>query len=314
MFHKLFRLLSNLYGMLWMLIVSALLGAAAVLVWHFYQEERLQNQLVSDGDQVTVRVERTDRQPRGVLDALSSFVYVGFSYHNKPYETRCVNDTSWLSPGDRVALLYHPQLDVFRQPRARAATETRVVSRLVKWTVISELNSEKKALGLFIMIVVALFFTSSGLLVSLTGLTFIQTIARSVLILALGFLALFYTYDTIRYYQYVASLKSNERPMDVEVIDTYRHTHGRRSGWYTYEATFRFNGQERVVAIEEEDYERLNAKNARLAVLYNATVNDFTAVNYSPSLLQLLVPGFFWLMLVLVFRQNRKPDVQPDKT
>jgi hypothetical protein len=91
----------------------------------------------------------------------------------------------------------------------------------------------------------------------------------------------------------------------VAVVDTDRRTHGRKTSWYTYEATFRYNGQERVVPIEEADYERLSPQNSQLTVYYNAALDDFIAAGYSPSWSEALTPGLFWLLLLLALRPTR---------
>lgn len=305
MLQNLFRLLGRLYGLLWTFIAVALLSVVAVLTWHFYQQEHLAAELSAGGQPVTVRVERADRKPRALWDALGNAVYVGFTYQGHPYEIRFVSDTLWLSEGDRVTLLYQPRLDAFGQAPPRASNPDRVVSRLLKWTAVADFTKETKALGLFILVVVALFFVGGGLLVSLTGLTFIQPLARGVLVVCLGAGALFFTYSAVQYYRYAAQLRRSGQPMAVAVIDTDRVTHGRRTSWYTYEASFRFRGQERVIPIEQADYERLNPNDSRLAVRYEPTLNDFIAANYNPGLSELVAPAFFWLLLILLARPVR---------
>jgi hypothetical protein len=313
MLQNLFRLLGRLYSLLLTLIVVALLSVAAVLTWHFYQQERLASQLSAEGQPLTVQIERTDREPRALWDALGNFVYVGFTYHGQSYETRLVNDTLWVGEGDRLRLLYQPRLDVFGQAPQRIYSPNRVVSRLINWTAATDFTLEAKALGLFILTIIALFFMSGGLLVSLTGLTFIQTLARGVLLVCLSMAALFFTYSAVQYYRYAAQLRRNGQPLEVAVVDTDRTTHGRRTSWYTYEATFRFNGQEHVVPIEKADYERLSAQNRRLAVRYDPALNDFISADYTPGFSELVAPLFFWLLLLLIGRpaRSRQAAVPP---
>ncbi|PJJ48539.1 DUF3592 domain-containing protein [Hymenobacter chitinivorans] len=312
MLQNLFRLLGRVYRLLWTCILVALLSVATLLTWHFYQQEHLAAQLNAGGQPVTVRVERADRAPRALWDGLGNFVYVGFRYQGRPYETRFVNDTLWLSEGDRVTLLYQPRLDVFGQaPVQPVARPDRVVSRLIGWTAVADFTRETKALALFILVSVALFFVGSGLLASLTGLTVIQALARGVLVICLGMGALFFTYNTVQYYRYAAQLQRHGQPMEVTVVDTDRVSHGRRTSWYTYQATFRFKGQERVVPIERADFERLNAQNSRLAVRYDPTLNDFISADYDPGLSELVPPLFLGLLLVLAIRPVRPRPVVP---
>ncbi|UOQ73555.1 hypothetical protein [Hymenobacter cellulosilyticus] len=179
MLQNLFRLLGRLYSLLWTCIFVALLSVAAVLTWHFYQQEHLESQLRAAGQPVTVQVEQVEREPRALWDGLGNFAYLSFRYQGRPYETRFVNDTLWLSEGDRVTLLYHPELDVFGQaPPQQVSSPDRVVSRLIRWTPVADFTQESKALVLFVLVVMALFFVGSGLLASLTGLAIIRTLAR----------------------------------------------------------------------------------------------------------------------------------------
>lgn len=320
---NLFRLLGRAYSLLATLVVAALLGATAAATWHFYQEERLRGQLETQGEAVTARVERTDRKHRQVWDALGNFVYVGFTYHGRPYEARCVSDTSWLAAGDRIALRYHAQRDVFGQLRKSLITgRNQGVSRLLNWSVLPDFSSEIRALILFVLTAGALFFMVSGLLASLTGFTFVSALARPVGVIALGALAGFFTYDAAQYYRYATSLQHDGSPMQVVVVhadqhdyDYYMPVHHTRSRIpvYIYDATIQFGDQQRVIPIEEADYERLKAGDPHLAVRYDASRDDFIAVGYSPRRLPLLMPLFFWLVLALVVRSGlaRPSAAQP---
>ena len=193
-----------------------------------------------------------------------------------------------------MKLLYNPQTDAFGQPqRMVISSPNRVVSRLIDWTIIKGFKRENQLLGGLILAAMALFF---------------QRVAGTVFMIGLGASAVFLTYDTIQYYRYFDSLRTNGQPMDVVVLDTDRHIHGRGhkgSGhWYTYDATFRYNGQERVIAIDEADYDRLKSGDTRLRVLHNAAQNDFTAVDYSAGFSQLLLPVFFWFLLFSTMRST----------
>ncbi|MFD2573837.1 hypothetical protein ACFSUS_24585 [Spirosoma soli] len=307
MLRNLFRLLGRVYTAFWALVMTALLAAATWVMWYLYQAERLDSKFAREGQLVKVQIKETDRNPRMFLDQFGNAVYVRFNYRNQTYKTRCANDSTWLSAGDHIQLLYHPGLDKFQPPqRARTATPTRVRSRLIEWSSMVDFSREHQLLGGFILAALALFFVGGGAIVTLTSWTFIQTIARFVLLAALGVAALFFTYDTIQYFQYFQSLRANGRAMEVDVTDTDRTNHSRRSRshWYTYDATFRFQGQERVVAIDEDDYERLNGTDRKLRVLYNSSLNDFIAVDYSPAFSQLLLPLFFWFLFGLLVRNS----------
>ncbi|WP_310391208.1 hypothetical protein [Hymenobacter sp.] len=298
------RLLSRLYSSLATILVAALLGAATLAAWHFYQEERLRAQLAAEGQHVTVQLARTDRHPRQVWDALGNFVYVGFQHQGRPYEVRCVSPTRWLAAGDQLALRYHPGLDVFGQLRAAPlARRNPGVSRLINWSALPDFSPETRALLLFVLAAGALFFVGSGLLAALPGLGWLSALARPVGAVVLGAGAVFFTYDAAQYYRYAAALQRDGQPLTVAVLRAEEHadrqtTQSYNFHTYTYTATFRHGGREREVAIEEADYARLrDSAGARLAVRYEPTRDDFIAADYSPARSYLLLPLFFWGLL-----------------
>ena len=303
MFPKLFRRLGRAYSHFATLVLTALLAVAALATWRLYQEERLYRQLAARGQAVTVQLTRTDRRPRQVRDVFGRSVYVGFRYRGRPYETRCVSDTAWLATGDRLALLYEPQRDEFRQPRkARPAHRDEAVSRLMDWSMLSDFSPENRALLLFALTAGALFFVGSGLLATLTGLRIIAALARPVAVVAVGAAAVFFTYDAAQYYRYAAALKRDGRPMTVVVLRANRHAYDRTVPVFSYDAAFQFNHHTRIIPIEEADYERLTAGNPHLAVRYEAARNDFIAADYAPSWVPMAVALLFWLLLVQVVR------------
>jgi hypothetical protein len=148
-----------------------------------------------------------------------------------------------------------------------------------------------------------LFFFGGGVLVSITGWTFIQLIARFVLVLVLGIAALFFTYDTWAYYQYYQHVKANGQSMDVTVLDTDRHRVGRSTRKelfvnYYYDATFRYRTDERVIPITEDEYETLKPKD-KLRVLYDSSRDDFMSATYSGDYWQAVVPLIFWIFFLV---------------
>ncbi|GAB3907952.1 hypothetical protein GCM10028803_42650 [Larkinella knui] len=298
--------LGKLYQLVISLVVVAFLAVAAWFVWHLYEEERLQNQFLKDGKVVEVTVSDVDWSRHSYRDMLGNSNYLTFPYQQKTYQTRYVFDTAWVSPGDRIRLLYHPGRDAFLQQHVERKPG-RVVSRLVQWSSINGFSREYKLLVGFLAVATALFFFAGGVVVSITGWTFVQTVARFVLVLVLGIAALFFTYDTWEYFQYYRHVKTNGRPMDVTVLDTDRHRIGnstRSSGFtqYRYDATFRYKPGERVVPITEDEYETTHP-NDRLRVLYDESQDDFMSARYAGDYAQVIAPLFFWI-LVLVTGRN----------
>ncbi|UOQ73556.1 hypothetical protein [Hymenobacter cellulosilyticus] len=119
----------------------------------------------------------------------------------------------------------------------------------------------------------------------------------------------------MQYYRYADQLQRNGQAMEVTVIDTDRVSHGKRTSWYTYEATFWFKNQGRVIPIEKADYERLKTPNSRLAVRYNPALNDFIPADYDPGFSELAVPLFLGLLLVLLLRsgESRPQQARPQE-
>ena len=278
-----FRWLRQLYALFWQLVLSVLLGGGAYLAWYAYQDERQLRQLGADGRLVTVRVDAADPAPRALRDhlPLRDVVYLQFAHATRRYETRFVADTSRPQAGDQVRLLYSPALGRFGQPPPRATTKVRGESRLINWTGSLPLTAETKALALFVTLAVALFFMGGGLLTPLLGHTLLHAVSRGILFVGLAGLALFSAYEALEYYHYVARLQRNGRPLTVAVLTTRAVAHGKRTPRHTYEATFRFRNQERVVAIERVDFKRLSPQDSRLTLLYDVELNDFIVTNFS---------------------------------
>lgn len=317
MFRDIFTFLGRLYQGLVSLVLSAVLAVVAWGLWHFYNEARLENRFRKEGQPVTVTIEETDWGRRNWQDAVSNSVYVTFHHNNKSYTTRCVVDTVWFSEGDRIPLLYHPQLDQFHQISAERKPLSAPKSRLVEWSSLSRLDVEHQMLFLLLLVVTLFFFFTGGLVVRLTNWTFIQVIAQLALIFLLGVAALFFTYEAVAYRQYYQQLKTNGRPAEATVIATQkdRIDRSRRSSSlfksYRYQATVRFREKERIVAITENDYENLKPGD-RLPVLYDALQDDLMPSDYPADFDLVKVAVGLWLIFIgvgwaLLFRKTKGP-------
>ena len=303
MFRDLVVFLGRLYRFFISLVVIAFLTVAAWFMWHFYEDEKLQNRFLKEGQVVEVLVTDVDRSERSFRDRLGNCAYVAFPYHQKIYNTRFVSDTTWVSPGDRIQLLYHAQRDEFRQQHVESKPG-RMTSRLINWSSINGFNQEHKLLTGFLVVITSLFFFAGGVLVCITGWTFLQTIARFVLVIVLAIAALFFTYDTWEYYRYYQHVKTHGQPMDVTVLDTDKHRIGRntRSSAFTryqYQATFHNQAGEWAAPITADEYEMLKPTD-HLRVLYDKALNDFMSTTYSGDYWQAVVPVFFWVLFLVV--------------
>ncbi len=306
MLQKLFAAIGRLYTFLMSLVVAAILGVTTWGFWGFYQETRLQNQFISEGKLLSVRIQQAEHQQRSWRDMLSNTAYLTFAYRGKTYNTRFVSDTTYVGEGDRVQLLYHPAYDAFRQPRSAIHFDQSTrKSRLIGWTTIRAFSDENRLLLLCIILSAASFFFISGVIVTLIPIPFLQGIARFALVVALAIGTVFFAYDTYQYFHYYQHLKTSGREVTVRVLDTDRRSLGRggsrRTHWYNYEATIRYQQQERVIAISQADFETLKPSDT-LQAYYDESVNDFMSVTYGPDYWLILVPTFFGLLTILFLR------------
>ena len=308
MFQKLFTALGRVYSFIMSLAVAAILAVTTWAFWGLYQDVRLQGRFAKEGKLLSVTVDRAEHEQRTWRDILSNSVYLTFRHQGKYYESRFVMDTTYVSDGDRVQLLYHPAHDAFRQPRndVQFDQSTRN-SRLIGWTTIRSFRDENRLLLLCLILSTASFFFISGVIVTVIPIPFLQDIARLVFIVVLAVGAAFFTYDTYQYYRYYQQLKTNGREVAVRILDTDRQSLGRgrssRIKWYRYEATIRYQGQERVIPISENDFEAVKP-NDTLKAYYDESVSDFMSVNYPPDYRLVLGPAFLWLITILLVRSG----------
>ena len=318
MLQQLVSTLGRVYNFVISLIVAAVLGIVTWGFWQYYQDTRLQNRFVQEGQRISVLVDKGEQKHRSWRDMISNSTYLTFQYKGKAYTTRFVMDSGYVGSGDRVQLLYHPVYDAFRQPRNEIRyDQSNRKSRLVEWSTVRSFTDENKLLFLCIILTTASFFLIAGVMATIIPVGFLQDIARFVLMVELMIAAVFFTYDTYQYFQYYQHLKTNGHEVAVQVLDTRRKAVGnntRNTAWktYTYEATIQYQQQERVIPISEDDYETLKPKDT-LKAYYDASVNDFMSVNYPPDYWLVAVPAFFLLISILLLRSflGRKQHKQP---
>jgi predicted negative regulator of RcsB-dependent stress response len=307
----------RVYNFLISLIVAIVLGVATWASWGFYQDSRLQSQFAREGKLLSVTVEQASQKQRSWRDIMSNSTYLSFPYQGKTYTTRFVMDSGYVGSGDRVRLLYHPDYDAFRQPNSEVHfDQSKRKSRLIDWTSVRDFSNENKLLLLCLVLTTAAFFMITGVILTLIPLSFLQDIARFILVVELVIAAVFFTYDTWNYYQYYQHIKTSGQAITVKVLDTERrskHRNSRSRSWreYVYEATIRYQQQERVIPISEDDFDRLKP-NDSLKAYYDESVDDFMSVDYSLDYEQVLVPLFFWLISFILIRPffvRKKPNM-----
>ena len=308
MFQKLLTTLGRVYSFIMSLVVAAILAVTTWAFWGLYQDVRLQTEFVKEGQLVSVTVDQAEHQQRTWRDILSNSAYLTFRHKGKDYTSRFVADTTYVGEGDRVQLLYHPAHDAFRQPRDEVNfDQSNRKSRLIQWTTIRSFTDENRLLLLCLLLSTASFFFISGVIVTIIPIPFLQDIARLLFIVALVVGAAFFTYDTYQYFNYYQHLKTSGHEVAVRVLDTDRRSIGRggsrRTHWYRYEATIRYQAQERVIPISEADFETLKP-NDTLTAYYDESVNDFMSVKYGPDYWLVIVPAFFLLITILLIRSG----------
>lgn len=308
MLKELFTSLGRVFNFLISLVVAVILGFTTWAFWGIYQEALVQREFVKEGQLISVTVNQADHKQRSLRDIMGNSVYLTVAYKGKDYTTRYVRDTTYVSAGDRVQLLYHPRYDAFRQPGDEIHfDQSKRKSRLIDWTAIRFFSNENRLLFFCLFLSIATFFLISGVIATVLPVPFLQSLARFVFVATLFAAAVFFTYDTWRYYQYYQHLKTDGQQVTVRVLDTDRKARFRQSSRHTfykvydYDATIQYQKQERVIPISEDDFERLKP-NDSLKVFYDESIDDFMSVDYSLTYSQILLPAFFWLLAFILLR------------
>lgn len=305
MFQQFFSILGRIYQFMVSLVITALLGLATWVCWGFYEEASLQSRFASEGRLVSVRVSEVSHEQRSWRDVLGNSAYLTVQYQGRPYTTRFVTDTTFVSEGDRVSLLYHPDYDALRQPEPAHQNPAFHKSRLIRWSTINEFTIENKLLLLCFVLATAFFFYGSGVLTMLIPVPFLQDMARLVLTIELFAVAVFFAYDTYAYFQYYQGLKTHGRAVAVTVLDTHRRSVGGKSrhGWYEYQANVRRNNQAYTIPISEADYDMAKPGHV-LRAIYDESMPDLMSADFPPDYKRLFIPVFFGVFAVILLRST----------
>lgn len=310
MFRKFVTTVGRIYNFIMSVVVAALLTFGTWVCWGFYADAQIQKEFTQEGQRVSVTVVQAEQRQKSWRDIFSNTTYLTVRYQGADYPIRYVMDSTYVVEGDQVTLLYHPRYRAFRQLNGglhmKRSTSTRK-SRLIDWTTISTFSDEHRLLLLCLVLTTASFFLVAGILVTLLPLTFLQDLARLVLIIELAAATLFFTYDTWAYFQYYQKLRDNGHRITVRVRDTDRTARYRnsRSSWqtYDYQARIQDRGQEQIIPISSNDFDRLKP-NDSLEVFYNESMNDSMSADFSPDYWQVLVPLFLGLITFVLMRKG----------
>jgi hypothetical protein len=289
----------NLLRLVIMLILAMIIGFLAWGSWQFHENEKLSQQFIVEGQPVVVKINATDRQSHTWYDRLSNPVYITFKYHNHSYTTRYQPDSGWVKEGDRLALLYHSQLNAFRQPGKRihfARQKDR--SRLMQFSITNMWSDERKWFMLSLLFSIVFFFIVLGILNSIVQVPFLQHLGRFIIFGLVLCGALYCTYNSWQYYNYYQKIKDNSSKLTTRVLSTDYHALSKRSNWwYTHGARVQYGNEQKMIPIEKEDYNKLRP-NDKLPVLYNRALNDMMPENYTPDHISLVAALFMWCLTV----------------
>ncbi|GAA4470700.1 hypothetical protein GCM10023189_59830 [Nibrella saemangeumensis] len=308
------RILS-IFSTLMMLLVVAV---ATYLMWFYYQDRHQLQRFENEGKVVQIKVDEVEWGREDTwLDKLGNSVYIHFRYQGKPYTSRWVFDTNWVTRGDRIPMMYHAGFDAFRQPVYNAAAHSsHIQSRLIRWSGIPFYQKDNVTLGGLGILVTALVLLTCSLFFQLTGWELWQWIGRFV---AFGLLivgTIYFSYDSWQYFRYYQQIKQNgrETTVVVEALDRSRIGRGSRrrsrtfdGGFYHYRATVQDGGKKRVIPIEKDDYETLKPGD-RLTVLYDTGTDDMMPKTYGPDYWQFVTPVFFLVVALGFVWVMMRPD------
>jgi hypothetical protein len=266
-----------------------------------------------------VTVAGTSDEPRTWRDHLGNVTYLTLRYKQQPYTVRFVMDTLRVGAGDHLSLLYHAGLDAFRQPGQPVHfTKSTGTSRLVRWSVLYALSEETQWLVACGFLGFFFFLFSVGTLATVTGWHLLPGSGYALMVVALLGGTAFLTYDSWQYVQYHGHLKAHGRPAEVPVIRTDRHAYFARGKgrwkWYRYTATVPWEGQKRVIPLEEASYEELLPGDA-LPVLYDPALDDLMPANYAMDYREFPLTVIAWgLTLYFLRRKLTRRAGEPQTT
>ncbi|MCS3797799.1 hypothetical protein [Niastella sp. OAS944] len=292
------RILSSVrsfFRLITLLIFAAVLGVLAWGSWQLYKNEKELQQFIKEGHPVKVQVTATDRQNLTWYDQFSNKVYITFNYNNRLYTSRYVQDSGWVYVGDKVTLLYHPELDGFRQlNRQMHFNKPSTSSRLISFSFMGRWNEGQKWLLLTLMLTTVFTLIALSILAGFLQIPLLGHIGRFIVTGLVVGVALYFTYNAWQYNQYYNKIRNNSKSETVTVLSTNYHARSKRNSWfYDYDATVQFGNEQKTIPIEEEDFEKLKA-NDKLEVLYNKEENDMMSVNYSADSTNIFVALFMW--------------------
>jgi hypothetical protein len=312
-----FSFVARLYTLLISIALSVIMGFAVWVCWEVYIEEKSAALFLKEGQRILVKVEEVSTLPHSWRDYVSNTTYLTFQYKQEKYEARFMNDRQLVSAGDSVYLLYHSQLDTFRQVKqVLPFNQSQPKSRLIKWSVINTFNPENRWLVLSLTFSAFFFLYTCGVVVSITGWNFLQTAGRFVGIILLIAATLFLSYDCWTYYQYYQRVKTNGQQAKATIIHTDRNAYSSRQSrdwkWYMYTAKVDFQGQEKIIPIQEKDYALLKPGD-ELLVLNEEVLKEVIPVDYPIDYRQFWLAIFFWLMSFFVFYRQCMLSNQTNK-
>jgi hypothetical protein len=281
-------------------------------LWHGYQNEKRTILFSKEGHPERITIDNTTNERKTWKDYLSNSKYIHFTFHNKPYEIRYVQDSGWVGPGTKVTLLYDENRDDFMQPGLNTYREPIYKkSKLVDFTVVSLFSPENLWLFFFVVFGLVLIVFVSGVLANLTGLDIISRFMNVLVSCIFIAGAIFITYDAYTYYKYARQVRVDANAVTVPLLDKYRtmlnngHSSDGFELFYFYSALVHYNTEDRIIPIGERDYNNVN-KNEPLNALYNSRMDEMVSQNYSPSYSSAFFVAIVWVLLIFWVTQKLK--------
>jgi hypothetical protein len=284
------------------LFLTVVMGLTAWAFWGLYGEEKLTNQYQQEGEPKMVTVTDFNTVKQRWTDYLGNVEYISFVYNGKMYTARYVQHPTYVSRGDKVALLYHRQMDAFRQPEKQLDFAVTNKSKLVGWTSVSLFSTEHRWLAACLAVSVAFFFLLVGLLARIPGLGFLTSVGSFVFIVLLLAGVGYVTYNAVVYYRYYHQIKDSGEQVTVQLLNKDRYQLIRNNSrtairFYGYKASVSFRNGERTIPISKHDFETLQ-KGSLLTAYYNASADDMMAADYPMDYMVFCFAGIVWLLLL----------------
>ncbi len=280
--------------------------------YHAYQQEKLAIRFAREAAPVRIQVQQVDQKKYSWKDYIGNSKYITFTYRQKPYTFRYIQDSAWVGEGSFVWLWYHPSLDMFRQQELAAHhAPLAKSSRLVNWTVLNSLGYANRWLMACGFLGFVLLVFTTAFLRNIADWQIFKIVEDGLLLLLFLGIALYSTYDTWSNYRYYTQLKSEGQALRLPLLDKDRYAFPENdrqlTAFHVYSAKIYFKEEEREVPVTEADYDQL-AKGDIIHLWYNPAMDDIMAADYRFENWKWIFVGICWLLVAGLILMRRKKN------